>query len=191
MATKKSTVTELLQAWNSGDQDAATAMLPLVYDELRAIARGYFRHERRDHTLEATAIVHEAYVKLVEQNGVEWQNRAHFIGLAAHVMRRVLVDYARERNTAKRGGKVPRVTLIEADAVTHGRTPDMIALDTALTELAEIDPQKAQIVELKFFGGLTIEETAQYLGISSPTVVRQWRRAKAWLYRQLMNGQPA
>ncbi len=178
-------VTELLADWSSGDRDAAARVLPLVYDEMRRIAAAYFRRERRDHTLQATALVHEAYVQLVEQSGIEWRSRSHFIGLAANVMRRVLVEHARRRGAVKRGGAAQAFTLLEADAVWTERSPDLLALDQALSELAEFDPQKAQVVELKFFGGLTIDETADYLGVSTPTVVRQWRRARLWLYTRL------
>ncbi len=178
-------LTQLLEAWNAGDPGAQDRVLPLVYDELRAIARGYFRRERRGHTLQATAIVHEAYVRLVEDSGIEWRSRAHFVGLAARLMRRILVDHARHRNAVKRGGKAPKVTLIEADALAMGRPPDLIALDDALAALAEVDGLKASIVELRFFGGLTFAETASYLEIAPATVVRHWDRARAWLYRQL------
>ncbi len=178
-------ITELLEAWNDGDPEVQDQILPLVYDQLRAIARGYFQRERRGHTLQATAIVHEAYVRLIEDSGIQWRSRAHFIGLAARLMRRVLVDHARYRGAAKRGGKVRNVTLIEADALALGRPPDLIALDDALLALAEIDGLKASIVELRFFGGLTVAETATYLEISPSTVVRHWDRARAWLYRQL------
>ncbi len=176
--------TDLLEAWGAGDPEAAERVMPLVYDELRSLARNYFRRERSNHTLQATALVHEAYVRLIEQTGVRFRNRAHFIGLAAHVMRRVLVDYAREHNAAKRGGKVPKVTLLEADAATELNL-EMIALDQALEELAEMDPQKAKLVELRFFGGLSVDETGEVLGIARRTVHREWRRARAWLHRHL------
>ncbi len=185
------TVTQLLEQWNAGDPEAAVRIMPLVYDELRRIARGYFQRERHGHTLQATAVVHEAYVRLIEQSGIEWHDRAHFIGLAARVMRRVLVDYARERSAAKRGGEAQRVTLVEVEGLATGRSLDMIALDEALKSLAEVDELKVSIVELRFFGGLTIEETAAYLEVSPATVIRQWRRAKAWLYRQLSEGSAA
>ena len=185
------TVTQLLEEWNAGDPEAALRIMPLVYDELRRIARGYFQRERHGHTLQATAVVHEAYVRLIEQSGIEWHDRAHFIGLAARVMRRVLVDYARERSAAKRGGEAQRVTLVEVEGLAAGRSLDMIALDEALRSLAEVDELKVSIVELRFFGGLTIEETAAYLDVSPATVIRQWRRAKAWLYRQLSEGSAA
>ncbi len=178
-------VTELLEAWNAGDPQAPDRVLPLVYDQLRSIARAYFHRERRGHTLQATAIVHEAYVRLIEDSGIEWRDRAQFIGLAARLMRRILVDHARQHNAVKRGGKIHRVTLIEADALAMGRPPDVLALDEALAVLAQVDGLKASIVELRFFGGLTIAETAAYLEIAPATVVRHWDRARAWLYRQL------
>ncbi len=184
-------ITQLLEAWNAGDPAAPDQLLPLVYDELRAIARSYFRRERRGHTLQATAIVHEAYVRLIEDSGIEWRNRAHFVGLAARLMRRVLVDHARHRGAAKRGGKAHKVTLVEADALALGRPPDVIALDDALVALAQVDGLKASIVELRFFGGLTVAETATYLEVAPATVVRHWDRARAWLYRQLSEPEPA
>ncbi len=178
------TVTELLEAWGDGDESAAAEALPYVYDELRSLARAYFSRERREHTLQPTALVHEAWVRLVEQTGVRFRSRAHFVGLAAHVMRRVLVDHARERNTAKRGGRARKVTLIDADSASR---PDLelMALNQALSELAAMDARKAKLVELRFFGGLSIEETAELLGVSRKTVVREWRRARAWLYDRL------
>ncbi len=178
-------VTRLLRRWSGGDREAASELMPLVYDELRRIAADQFRRERADHTLQATAIVHEAYLRLSEQNGLRWQNRSHFFGLAAHVVRRILVDHSRERGCAKRGGGKRRVTLAEAASIATARPPDLQDLDDALRSLAEIDPQKASIVELRFFGGLTIEETAEFLAVSPATIVRQWRRAKAWLYCEL------
>ncbi len=180
-------ITQLLEAWNAGDADAAMEAMPLVYDELREIAHRYFRRERSDHTLQATAVVHEAYMRLVEETGVRWQSRSHFVGTVAHMMRRILVDYAREHAASKRGGDAQKVTLMEARVVAEDRPPDLVRLDETLDELAQIDPQKAEIVELRFFGGLTIDETAQFLGISTATVIRQWRRARAWLFGQLHN----
>ncbi len=182
---EQTTLTGLLKAWSDGDPEAPGKVLPLVYDELRAIAHRYARRERRGHTLEATAILHEAYLRLAGESGVQWQSRGHFVGLVAHVMRRVLVDYARERNTARRGGRSPRVTLVEAAASTRQRPVDLLDLDRALAELAELDPQKVAIVEMRYFGGLTIEETAQALAVSEATVVRQWRKARAWLLHRL------
>ena len=159
--------------------------MTLVYQELRTLAHRVFRRERSDHTLEATAVVHEAFARLVEQDGIHWQNRSHFFGLFAQVMRRVLVDYARERNTGKRGGRKERITLTESGLLAMERTPDLLALDEALVRLAALDPGKAAIVELRFFGGCSIEETAASLGLSTATVNRQWRRARAWLFREL------
>jgi RNA polymerase sigma factor (TIGR02999 family) len=184
-ATANEGLTQLLQRWSEGDRGAAERAMGLVYDDLRELARRFFRRERSGHTLEATAVVHEAFARLVEQEGIRWQNRAHFIGLFAHVMRRVLVDYARERNAAKRGGRKERVTLTESGLLALERTPDLLALDDALSRLAALDPDKAAIVELRFFGGCSIEETAESLGVSVATVNRQWRRARAWLFREL------
>lgn len=180
-----SEVTDLLRSWNAGDPDAAAAVMPLVYEELHRIATAYFRRERRDHTLQATAIVHDAYIRLIEHNNVEWQSRTHFVGTVAHMIRCVLVDHARHRAVAKRGGQARYLTLAEADALELKRAPDLLRLDDALGDLAKLDPRKAAIVELRFFGGLTIEETADFLNISVNTVSRHWRRARAWLYGQL------
>lgn len=190
-ARQRGRITRLLQAWSDGDRNAAEELLPLVYEELHRIAVGYSRRERSDHTLQATAIVHEAYLALVEQNGVRWLNRSHFIGFMAHVMRRVLVDYARQRGYAKRGGRVRKVTLAEAAELSRERTPDIIAVDDALNSLAAIDPRKAALVELRYFGGLTVDEAAVALDISRPTAVREWQRARAWLYRELNGGAPS
>ena len=159
--------------------------MSLAYDELKGLAHRFFRRERSAHTLEATAVVHEAFARLVEQDGIAWQSRAHFIGFFAHVMRRVLVDYARERNAAKRSGRKETVALTESALLSLPRTPDLLALDEALSRLAALDPDKAAIVELRFFGGCSIEETAESLGVSTATVNRQWRRARAWLFREL------
>ena len=178
-------LTELLQRWSDGDRDAAERAMGLVYRDLKTLAHRFFRRERSGHTLEATAVVHEAFARLAEQDGVRWQNRAHFIGLFAHVMRRVLVDYARERNAAKRGGRRERVTLTESGLLALERTPDLLALDEALERLAQLDADKAAIVELRFFGGCSVEETAASLGVSTATVNRQWRKARAWLFREL------
>lgn len=180
-------ITRLLERWSDGDREALDEVMPLVYDVLRRIAASYFRSERRDHTLEATAIVNEAFLELVEQSGIRWQSRAHFIGFFARVMRRVLVDHARDRGYAKRGGRLRKVTLAEAAALATQKTPDLVALDDALHGLAEIDPRKATLVELRFFGGLKIEEAAEVLGISRATAIREWQRARAWLYRELAN----
>jgi RNA polymerase sigma-70 factor (ECF subfamily) len=178
-------VTKILQRWSEGDTKAAEEALPLVYDELRRIAGKQLRRERGDHTLEATALVHEAYLRLNGQKGLVWPSRAHFFAFAAHLIRRVLVDHARNRNRAKRGGLLEKVTLAEACQLALPKSPDLVALDEALSSLEAIDPRKATVVELRFFAGLTLEETADQLGLSAETVSREWRRAKAWLYKEL------
>ena len=178
-------VTELLVRWNCGDRQALEDMLPLVYVELRRLAAGYLKRERADHSLQATALVHEAYLRLVDQRKTNWQNRAHFFGVAAQLMRRILVDYARTQRRAKRGGGADKLALSQADLVAKEASVDLIALDDALTRLAAIDAQKSQIVELRFFSGLTIEETAAVLGISHATVERDWSMARAWLRREM------
>ena len=181
-------VTELLLAWGSGDQAALDKLIPLVYDELRRLAKRYLRRERPNHTLQPTALVHEAYFRLVGTTNIHWQNRAHFFGAAAQMMRRILVDHAREQQAAKRGGGECKVTLNEEVAFAHERDVNVLALDDALNRLAEIDPQKCRIVELRFFSGLSVDETAEALGISEATVTRQWRTVKAWLHRQISKG---
>jgi RNA polymerase sigma factor (TIGR02999 family) len=178
-------VTQWLSAWRNGNQEALAHLLPLVYDELRRLAQRYLQRERPDHTLQATALVHEAYLRLVDQRQAQWQNRAHFFGLAAQMMRRILVDHARRQHAAKRGGAEPKLSLDEAVWVSAAPAPDLTALDDALTRLAGLDPQHSRLVELRFFGGLTIEETAEVLGVSPATVKRDWSMAKAWLYREL------
>jgi len=178
-------VTLLLLDWSKGDKSALEKLIPLVYDELRRMARQYMRRERPGHTLESTALVNEAYLKLIDCSRVGWQNRAHFFAVAAQLMRRILVDHARSRNYAKRGGGIRKVSLDEAAILSEERASELIAIDNALTSLAAIDPRKSQIVELRFFGGLNLEETAEVLGVSSPTVQREWRKAKAWLYQEV------
>jgi RNA polymerase sigma factor (TIGR02999 family) len=178
-------VTQLLQRWSQGDPEAAKEVLPLVYEELRRIALKQLRSERGNHTLEATAVVHEAYLRLNGQHGFQWPSRAHFFAFAAHLIRRVLVDHARSRNRAKRGGLLEKVTLSEAAQLALPKSLDLLALDDALSSLEAVDPRKATVVELRFFAGLTLEETAEQLGISTETVSREWRRAKAWLYKEL------
>lgn len=177
-------VTQLLVAWGNGNQIARDELVPLVYDELHKLAHYYLRRERDDHTLQTTALVNEAYMKLIDQQ-VTWRNRAHFFGIAAQAMRRILVDYARAARNAKRGGPQPRLALDEALDQAAERDADLIALDDALTSLAAFDPQQSQIVELRYFGGLTIAETAEVLGISDSTVEREWALARAWLRREL------
>jgi RNA polymerase sigma factor (TIGR02999 family) len=179
-------VTRLLLAWNQGDQSAIERLMPLVYDELRRLAERHFRRERVGHTLQPTAVVHEAYFRLVDQTRVTWKNRGHFFAVASQAMRRILVDYARARAADKRGGGEKRVTLaaVEAALEPSGEL-DLLALDEALTRLKGLDGAQAQIVELRFFGGLSIEETAEALETSPSSVKREFRSAKAWLYREL------
>lgn len=177
-------VTQLLAKLSDGDRSALDDLLPLVYDELRRLADRYLRRERSDHTLQATALVNEAYLRLVDQN-VPWQNRAHFFGVAAEMMRRILVDHARSHQAQKRGSGGIKLSLDEAINMSDERATDLISLDDALNALAEFDPQKSRIVELRFFAGLSIEETAKVLGIGTATVIRQWKMAKAWLYHEV------
>lgn len=177
-------VTHLLRAWRGGDEAALGALMPLIQDELHRLAQRYMNLERPDHTLQATALVNEAFLRLAESD-VPWQDRAHFFAVAARIMRRILVDHARKRGRAKRGGGADRVTLEEATLVTPRRPSDLVALDEALEALAEQDERKGRIVELHYFGGLSYEETAEALGISAATVHRDLRMAKAWLYNRL------
>ncbi len=178
-------VTQLLLRVTDGDRAAVDTLLPFIYKELRALAGSYLRRERASHTLEATALVHEAYLRLVDQTRVQWQNRAHFFAVAASQMRRILVDYARAHGASKRGAGSQKVTLDDGVAASTDRTDELVAVDDALQALAVFDPVKSRIVELRFFGGLSIEETAAVLETSEATVNRQWRMAKAWLYGQL------
>ena len=178
-------VTQLLVRWEGGDRAALDALMPLVEQELRQLARSYLRRERGGHTLQPTALVNEAYLKLVDQRDARWQSRAHFYGVAAQLMRRILVDHARARHAQKRGGPQYAVTLSEADRVSSQPALDILAVHEALEELAALDPQQARVVELKFFGGLTIEETAEALNVSHATVERDWKAARAWLRRKL------
>jgi RNA polymerase sigma factor (TIGR02999 family) len=178
-------ITRLLEDWRKGDKTALEKLLPVVYDELRRLASSHLRRERFNHTLQPTALVHEAYLRLVDQRQVDLQNRAHFFGAAARLMRRILIDHARSRATAKRAGGELRVSLAENVAITEQRDIDFLALDEALEELAALDAQQCQIVEMRFFGGLSVEETAAALDISPSTVNRDWNTAKAWLYRRI------
>jgi RNA polymerase sigma factor (TIGR02999 family) len=178
-------VTELLVRWRDGDRKALDALMPLVYTELRRLAHYYLQRERSDHTLQSTALVHEAYMRLAGNDPPQWQNRAHFFGIAAHVMRQILVEYARGRGAAKRGGNACRLTLDEALEMPMPPDVDVIALDRALTELSEMDEQQGRIVELRFFAGLTIEDTSEVLGVSPATVKRDWVTARAWLHRAI------
>jgi RNA polymerase sigma factor (TIGR02999 family) len=184
MTPASSEVTQLLLAYNNGDERALDRLLPLVYDELRKLADRYLYKERQDHTLQATALVHEAYLRLVDQH-VSWQNRAHFFGVAAQMMRRILVDHARHNLAAKRGSGGIKLSLDESIDLSDERAADLVALDEALAALDQLDPKKRQMVELRYFGGLSVEETAKILGISVATYVREWRKAKAFLYNQI------
>ena len=179
-------VTLLLTEWQGGSQEALERLMPLVYRELRGIAGRYLSRESSDHTLQSTALVHEAYMKLVGQRSMRWQNRAHFFAIAAQMMRRILVDHARHQHRAKRGGPLPTLLLDESIAAPEPNPDiDLIALDDALTSLALIDPRGARVVELRFFSGLTVDETAEVMAISTGTVKRDWNTARAWLYREM------
>ena len=180
-------VTQLLLDWSDGDQAAFDALMPLVYDELRQMAHRYMSRERPGHTLQTTALVSEAYLRLVDQKRVHWQNRAHFFAVAAQAMRRILIDYARKQRYAKRGGGAPKISLEEAAVMSQERAADLVALDQALITMASLDPQQSRVVELRFFGGLTIEETAEVLRLSVDMVKREWATAKAWLSREMSN----
>ena len=181
-------VTQLLLAWSDGDKAALEELTPLVYAELHRLAGKYMRRERAGHPLQTTALVNEAYVRLVDLRQVRWQNRAHFFGVAAQLMRHILVDFARARLRAERGGYKQQVSLEEAAVVSKEKSADFIALDDALKTLAEIDPRKSRMVELRFFGGLSVEETAEALNVSPRTVQREWNLARDWLYRELNDG---
>lgn len=178
-------VTQILQDWSDGNQDASSRLMPLVYEELRRLARDYLRRERSDHTLQATALVHEAYLRMVPENNVTWQNRAHFYGIAARLMRRILVDHARAHNAAKRGGLQEKFALDEARDLPAPGATDLVALDGALENFAKSYPRKSEVVELKFFGGLDANEIAEVLQVSEKTVLRDWSFAKLWLCREL------
>jgi RNA polymerase sigma factor (TIGR02999 family) len=181
-------LTQLLLAWSGGDREALEELTPLVYRELKKLAGSYLRRERAGHTLQPTALAHEAYIKLIDQQSVRWRNRAHFFGIAAQAMRRILVDHARARLAGKRGSGGAVVSLDEAVDVSEQRADELIALDEALKRLTQIDSNKGRVVELKYFGGMTLEETAEVLGVSRATVIREWRMAKAWLYGELKKG---
>jgi RNA polymerase sigma-70 factor (ECF subfamily) len=185
-ASSPNEVTQLLLDWSDGDKAALDRLMPLVFEELRTLARHYMRRERPSHTLQTTALVNEAYLRLIDQRSVHWQNRAHFFGIASQMMRRILVEHARSRNYAKRGGGANQVSLDEAMVVSPERASEVVALDDALTALALVDQRKSQIVEMRFFGGLSIEETAEVLGVSPGTVMRDWTLAKAWLHREII-----
>ncbi|HWX39700.1 MAG TPA: sigma-70 family RNA polymerase sigma factor [Blastocatellia bacterium] len=178
-------VTRLLVAWSNGDKAALDKLMPAVYQELRRLARRYMRQERPGHTLQTTALVNEAYMRLINYERMRWQDRAHFFAAAAQVMRRILIDHARSHLYQKRGGGARKVSLDQAAELSVERSSELVAVDLALEELAALDPRKSKIVELRFFGGLSEEEIAEVLGISTPTVQREWRKAKAWLHRAI------
>jgi RNA polymerase sigma factor (TIGR02999 family) len=185
MTASSSEITALLVDWSNGDQAALEKLLPLVEKELRRIAHSYMRREDPDHTLQTTALVNEAYLRLIDQKRTRWQNRAHFFGIAARIMRRILLNYARDQHRAKRGGKAVQVSLSEVSVVSLERTEELIVLDEALHRLAEVDERKSQVVELRYFGGLDVQETAEVLKVSTVTVMRDWKFAKAWLLREI------
>jgi RNA polymerase sigma factor (TIGR02999 family) len=178
-------VTQLLINWSQGDRKALDDLIPLVQVELRRLARHYMAREKPDHTLQTSALINEAYIRLIDQQNVPWQNRAHFFAVSAQVMRHILVDHARKHRYAKRGGGAPQVSLDEAVARVDQKADELVALDEALKSLAKLDPRKSQIIELRFFGGLNLDETAEVMKISSPTVQREWRSARAWLRHEL------
>ena len=180
-------VSQLLRAWSDGDKSALDRLTPIVYEELRRLARRYLRGESAGHSLQTTALVNEAYVRLVDYTRMQWQNRAHFFAVSAQLMRQILVDHARRHNL-KRGGSLQHVSLEEATALGGERAADMVALDDAMNALARLDPRKVQVVEMRFFGGLSVEETAEVLKVSPVTVMRDWSTAKAWLYREMTGG---
>jgi len=177
----------LLRAWGDGDKGALDRLTPIVYDELHRLARHYMKRERPGHSLQTTALVNEAYIRLVDYKRMQWQNRAHFFAVSAQLMRRILVEHARRHNL-KRGGGVPHVSLEETAMVGIDRAANMVALDDAMDQLARLDPRKVQVVEMRFFGGLSVEETAEVLKVSPVTVMRDWSTAKAWLYREMAGG---
>ena len=187
-AGRPNDVTELLARWNEGEVAARDALIPLVYDELRRLAKRHLAGQRGSHTLQATALVHEAYLRLVSRKRGQWQDRAHFFALAAQMMRQILVDHARARNAAKRGGGAVTVVLDQEPGMQPAMNLDIIALDSAMKRLAELDPRQSQIVELRFFGGLSIEETARVVDISPATAKREWATARVWLHHALESG---
>jgi len=187
MTSPPQDITQLLNDWSDGDQAARDQLMSVVYDELHRLAHNYMKHESPGHTLQTSALVNEAFLRLIDQSNVKWRNRAHFFGIAAQMMRRILVDYARSRRYAKRGGGAQEISLDEALTVSDERSSEVVALDEALTRFAGVDERKSQIVELRFFGGLSIEETAEVLAVSPGTIMRDWTLAKAWLRRELSN----
>jgi len=183
--SKAAAVTALLRRLTAGDSEAAAEVIPVIYEELRRLAAHYMVRERSDHTLQTTALVHEAYLRLVDQQKSTWQNRAHFYGAAAQVMRRILVDHARARRAEKRGGDAPHLSLDEALVFSAGQSDELVRLDDALGRLAKLDPRQSRVIELRFFAGLNVEEAAEVMGIAPKTVKRDWSAARAWLHREL------
>jgi RNA polymerase sigma factor (TIGR02999 family) len=190
MTSPSQEISQLLRAWSEGDRTALDKLVPLVYDELRRMARRYMNRQQAGHTLQTTALIHEAYLKLIDQNDAHWRNRAHFFGVAAKAIRSILVDYARASHAAKRGGEALLVSLDEAAVASDERSAELLALDDALEGLAAFDRRKCQVVELRYFGGLSVEETAEVLKVSVETVARDWRMARAWLLRELSKTPP-
>jgi len=185
MSSSEEEVTALLRRWRDGDEAALNKLTPLVYDELHRLAHNYIRRERPGHTLQTTALVNEAYVRLVDQNSVDWQNRAHFFGVAAQVMRHILVDYARQQTAVKRGGGVGRFNLDEGLIVSKESAAELVALDEALKALSNLYPRRSKVVELRYFGGLNNKEASEILNVSETTIERDWRFARAWLFREM------
>lgn len=185
MPASKDEVTQLLRQWRNGDNEALEQLTPLVYEELHRLAHRYIQRERAGHTLQTTALLNEAYVRLVEQTDVDWENRAHFFGVAAQIMRHILVDYARQHMSAKRGGEVQKFSLQEELVISRERAAELIALDDAMHALSKIYPRRSRVVELRYFGGLNNKEASELLNVSEATIERDWRFAKAWLYREL------
>jgi RNA polymerase sigma factor (TIGR02999 family) len=185
MTPSSESITQLLIEWRDGDQTALDRLIPLVYQELRRLAHHYMKQERREHTLQTTALVNEAYLKLVDHNGMHWQNRAHFLAVAAQAMRRILVDHARTRDALKRGGGLAMMDLDEAASVADTQAAELLALNDALDQLAQLDPRKSRIVELRYFGGMTVDETAEVVGLSPTSVNREWKSAKTWLLKTM------
>ena len=191
MAAASEGITQLLINWRNGDKAALDQLMPIVYEELRRLARGFMGRERNNHTLQTSALINEAYLKLVDQDETNWQNRAHFFAVAAQIMRHILVDHARSYGYEKRGAGAQRVSLDDAKVFSEERAGELVALDEALTDLAAVDPRKSRLVELRFFGGLNIDETAEVMNLSPTTVQREWRAAKAWLQRFIKGENPA
>ena len=189
MTPSPNEVTQLLVDWSNGDQAALDKLMPLVYEELHRIARRHIGRERPGHTLQTTALVNEAYLRLIDQRRVRWQNRAHFFSIAARLMRRILVDHARAHHYAKRGGTAIKVSLNKAIDVSRERAAELVSLDDAMTALAALDPRKSQVVELRFFGEMSVEETAQVLDLSPITIKREWSKARAWLHREMQQSE--